>query len=753
MPLQSSKNRQLDGVRQENEEVEVVNQGIDENQVPEADVPPVTIESKQALQRKAQAKKEQQKKAIVEMDFVGTTYPGITVSAVTRDHLKVEHFEPRNEQTSAEFVAEEVEKCVICHSVENEQNEELIDCQGLMNGASRRMNCKSRFHQTCMINYNHGGFMFQYSARPECQNKLLCPLHSCVECSIVHKKQAAYVGAIVECLVCLRGFHTECVPVGAKMITVDIPSFERGFKLDMMVCPSHASLKSTGSNISVCYDCDEKDGVLIKCSTCLRSFHEACRETKQLDGQALDSTRCCFCLCADTVKVDTPVIARWRGNTFYLAITRDWKEYPKSQRSSATKFKTLGYTVVEWKKEGSKSILPISDICKLTTTNVKAAAKEVAEEWQEALNEQANNLPPVVYKEVLRTGQTSRYLNGKPPKTDERVEEVGICSCTGPNRCTTDDCIYFAMNNECPPECGRDGRICKNRNVSDKNLHPHIERRETLDKGFGVFATKPIQRGEFLSEYVGEIIDKAEKARRWDVIIKSSDFEVNIFMMDLKNGLTVDAARYGNISRYINHSCDPNCEVDITHIFVREEKNHKWYEERAYIKAARPIAEGDEITFNYDFDTNMKTVCYCEAENCTGVIGAADRRQRARKRQKAPKNAVQPTTSSASKRRIERTEEEQPVQKKSRTERTAPIAPNLLHSNRARPTAATPIEPRTVFAAPPPAPAPEVATVSPMAPRPQRRSQIRALEVRSRPVITGNIEYFDVFPYHSFPVC
>ena len=93
--------------------------------------------------------------------------------------------------------------------------------------------------------------------------------------------------------------------------------------------------------------------------------------------------------------------------------------------------------------------------------------------------------------------------------------------------------------------------------------------------GLGLFALKPIRRGEFIAYYTGRLIANDEADGLWTKYL----FEVN-------NRWTVDGSGRDNIARYINHSCKPNAETDV--------KGHK-----VIITAIRTIHPGDEITYNY----------------------------------------------------------------------------------------------------------------------------------------------------------
>lgn len=85
------------------------------------------------------------------------------------------------------------------------------------------------------------------------------------------------------------------------------------------------------------------------------------------------------------------------------------------------------------------------------------------------------------------------------------------------------------------------------------------------------------------------------------------------FGIHLTNNFVVDATQRGNIARFINHSCDPNCEMQ------------KWIVNGYYrlgIFAKKKIEEGEELTYNYSMFVNMEPAqkCECGSTNCNGVI-------------------------------------------------------------------------------------------------------------------------------------
>jgi hypothetical protein len=111
--------------------------------------------------------------------------------------------------------------------------------------------------------------------------------------------------------------------------------------------------------------------------------------------------------------------------------------------------------------------------------------------------------------------------------------------------------------------------------------------------GLGLFALKPIKKGEFIAFYTGRIISNAEADKLWTK-----------YLFELNSRWTVDGSNRRNTARYINHACRPNAETDV--------KKHT-----IIITAIRNIQPGDEITYNYGrayFNAFIRPHgCKCEA--------------------------------------------------------------------------------------------------------------------------------------------
>lgn len=153
--------------------------------------------------------------------------------------------------------------------------------------------------------------------------------------------------------------------------------------------------------------------------------------------------------------------------------------------------------------------------------------------------------------------------------------------------------------------------------ATSKRTKRPFEARRSKIQGRGVFATRRISRGTRLLEYKGEIISDAEADRRYPF---DEDERHHTFLFRLESGNVIDAGPRGSIAKYINHSCDPNCEA------VEED-------EQIFIDALRDIAKGEELVYDYNFildephnAANKKLYpCNCGAKKCRGTILAKKR--------------------------------------------------------------------------------------------------------------------------------
>lgn len=129
----------------------------------------------------------------------------------------------------------------------------------------------------------------------------------------------------------------------------------------------------------------------------------------------------------------------------------------------------------------------------------------------------------------------------------------------------------------------------------------------------GLFTLDSIPSGDFVIEYVGEVIGLrvSEKREKQYETLYGQDGCCYLFRID--GEYFVDATRKGNAARYINHSCDPNCIAKI----IIDENDQK----RIVFYTKKRISEGEEITYDYKFPKEDKKIpCHCGSKNCRGSL-------------------------------------------------------------------------------------------------------------------------------------
>ena len=142
------------------------------------------------------------------------------------------------------------------------------------------------------------------------------------------------------------------------------------------------------------------------------------------------------------------------------------------------------------------------------------------------------------------------------------------CACKG-NQCRTKACPCFAANRECDPDlcksCGActdppnkpaTKQQCRNDNIAMRR-HCHLLLGESSieNAGWGIFTKNGLKKGDYVHEYVGEVISQEEAERRGRVYDKVN----RSYLFNLTSDYVVDASRKGNKTKFANHSSKPNC--------------------------------------------------------------------------------------------------------------------------------------------------------------------------------------------------
>jgi SET domain-containing protein len=142
--------------------------------------------------------------------------------------------------------------------------------------------------------------------------------------------------------------------------------------------------------------------------------------------------------------------------------------------------------------------------------------------------------------------------------------------------------------------------------------------------GLGLFATKPIKKGEKIIRYFGPILDSRKE---------DEDAIENKYLFELNNRWTIDGSIRENIARYINHACRPNAESDV-----------KPRKRKVFIRAIKNIEAGEEINYDYGtdyFKAYLKPIgCKCEScEKKRKKKRAEARAEKARLKEKTERKA------------------------------------------------------------------------------------------------------------------
>ncbi len=136
--------------------------------------------------------------------------------------------------------------------------------------------------------------------------------------------------------------------------------------------------------------------------------------------------------------------------------------------------------------------------------------------------------------------------------------------------------------------------------------------RKSPIQGYGLFASRDIKKGKTIIEYTGEHITEEEASRRYD---DDAMDQHHTFLFSVGDDDVIDAAVGGNDARFINHSCDPNCEA------VQDDN-------RIFIVSTRKIREGEELTYDYQLERDdepdeswtTRYACRCGSPKCRGTL-------------------------------------------------------------------------------------------------------------------------------------
>lgn len=187
---------------------------------------------------------------------------------------------------------------------------------------------------------------------------------------------------------------------------------------------------------------------------------------------------------------------------------------------------------------------------------------------------------------------------------DDAIED-GCVNCDHHSTCESCSCRSALIS--CSQACNCSVKCCNKPFRRDKK----IEIVKTQHCGWGVIAREYIEKGGFVIEFVGEVIDDATCEERLMDMRQRRD--QNFYMCKVSKDFVIDATFKGNACRFLNHSCEPNCQLE------------KWQvngKTRLGVFASEDIEEGMPLTYDYRFSTSYgpKINCFCGAEKCRGNL-------------------------------------------------------------------------------------------------------------------------------------
>lgn len=212
--------------------------------------------------------------------------------------------------------------------------------------------------------------------------------------------------------------------------------------------------------------------------------------------------------------------------------------------------------------------------------------------------------------------------NHKPPRVPPQDD---VCACT--NVCD-ENCINRLLYTECFGNTKNDdkntkngtarrtncavGIHCGNRQLGQNSMAKCKPQREQ-GKGWGLILLKNALQGDLVQEYVGEVVDETTKEKRLTEWYNEHPNDPNFYLMALQSGWFIDARDVANLSRFINHSCEPNCVLQQINVNGRM---------RCGIFAIRDIAAGEFLSYDYHFDTRHgdRFICCCGSDKCRGTM-------------------------------------------------------------------------------------------------------------------------------------
>ena len=462
-------------------------------------------------------------------------------------------------------------KCFLCKKESNSLNQ-TKKCSS--------SSCGKYYHDECVKSSD----LF----RKENNNKsFLCPLHLCATCSVdsrqLHMSNsctsssnvtqspnhengrngktngqsnpaltngAASKGKFLRCVRCPRAFHNGDFCIAAGSIGLAGPN---------IICPDHFQPSKGQSqhnlvNVTWCFVCC-KGGDLLGCDCCPAAYHYSCLDNPPAPPSITQLWTCEDCergkriLYGEIVWVKVGVYRWWPAQVCHPRnLPKNIRERPHQVGEFPVRF--FGTNDYFWVTRGRCFSFAEGDECSKHRGNQKGLAlsfekgvlhaKVTFKHIQKLKMEKTTK---ITGRDAMRNAKYNfQFIKTSKPVGNVIVHklplsELPICDCDpkSQNPCGTDDCVNRILKYECHPAVCPAGERCNNQRFV-KRQYPRQEPLYTGPRGWGLRATIDIKKGEFVNEYVGELIDEEECKRRLEEAHEN----------DIKNFyfLTIDKDRY-----------------------------------------------------------------------------------------------------------------------------------------------------------------------------------------------------------------
>nr|XP_048271292.1 histone-lysine N-methyltransferase NSD2 isoform X1 [Myodes glareolus] len=469
--------------------------------------------------------------------------------------------------------------------------------------------CGKFYHEACVKKYP----LTVFESRG-----FRCPLHSCVSCHASNPSNPRpSKGKMMRCIRCPVAYHggDACLAAGCSVIASN-----------NIICTAHFTARKgkrhhTHVNVSWCFVCS-KGGSLLCCEACPAAFHPDCLNIDMPDG----SWFCNDCRAGKKLHFQDIIWVKLGNYRWWPAEVCHPKNVPpniQKMKHEIGEFPVFFFGSKDYYWTHQARVFPymegdrgsryqgvrgIGRVFKNALQEAEARFNEIKLQ-REARETQESERKPPPYKHIK---VNKPY--GKVQIYTADISEIPKCNCkpTDENPCGSDsECLNRMLMFECHPQVCPAGEYCQNQCFT-KRQYPETKIIKTDGKGWGLVAKRDIRKGEFVNEYVGELIDEEECMAR--IKYAHENDITHFYMLTIDKDRIIDAGPKGNYSRFMNHSCQPNCET------------LKWTvngDTRVGLFAVCDIPAGTELTFNYNLDClgNEKTVCRCGASNCSGFLG------------------------------------------------------------------------------------------------------------------------------------